>query len=665
MIWFYLSRIAFAIVSGMILLPGLVWGYDRVPWRAPRVTLEAQDKSVVELLKDFGAIQNLPIAFENDIEGRVSGTFSSVESEKFLNIICESQGLTWFYDGARMNIEKKDQILSRPIPVQYMTPSKLKSAFETVGFASGPDVNTNEVRVGHRPGMILLVGGPRFIESAQALVQDLEDDEANQYAERIEVRTFRLRYANAADRNIASGGTTTVVPGVARSLIEIMTTREGGGSNSGTAAGNTVTERPRSHAGLRGSGLAGVGANPLIPSLPEEPEPRVSRRKEVRDQYPDDGPRISVNTRLNAVIVRDAAARMHLYEELINMLDVETPTIEITASIVDIDASSSRQFGLEILGGKTKGDNAFRFGYDADRGRFDGNDTQGELPSFLDGSNLARGAGLNATALISAGSFEILSRLKAMEEAGAAQVVSSPSVLTMENVEAVIRTDEKVYVRVAGNMETDLFDVSTGVQFRVTPTIIPDKGGYSFKLSIEVTDGSFLDTTVDEIPSTRESAITTQAVVPENRTLLLGGQFIERKSKNGREVPVISKIPLIGKVFGSKERNHERRQRFFFITPRLVHGKVESSPALGRSKRQNPLEIEDKLVPTYTDTDLSEDLARDLAAESMRSKLPRREMEDSGKNATSDTGSELILPLPMQGPEDSNSNRTSERKETR
>ena len=433
--------------------------------------------------------------------------------------------------------------------------------------------------------------------------------------------------------------------------MELMT-NERGDSAGPLSTGNIETERVRSRPGLRGTGLAAIGGNPLVPNNVSAAELRADAalsRGATNSNSPQAGsdpraPMVVVNTRLNAVIVRDVAARMPLYEELITMLDVPTHTIEITASIVDIDASTSRQFGLEILGGRS-GSNTFRLGYDADRGNFDPVDTQGEIPSFIDGANLARGGGLNATALLGGSSLQLLTRLRALEEVGAAQVVSSPSVLTMENVEAVIRTDEKVYVRVAGNMETDLFDVTTGVQFRVTPTIISDGGANSFRLSIEVTDGSFLDTTVDDIPSTRESAITTQAVVPESKTLLLGGYFVERKSRNGRQVPVLSKIPVLGKLFTSKERNHERTQRFFFITPRLVNTNVEATPGRGKGT-PNALEIQPRLTDDETSPDLNEDLARKMAADSWNTRTPKDRLRDSDKNPRSDNGTELILPLP-------------------
>jgi type III secretion protein C len=331
---------------------------------------------------------------------------------------------------------------------------------------------------------------------------------------------------------------------------------------------------------------------------------------------------------LNAVLVRDVAARMPLYEELIAMLDVPTKAIEITAAIVDIDADNGRQVGFELLGFGKNGNDIFRLGFDADRGQFDGTNTQGQIPSFLEGSNLARGAGLNATALIGGAGYNLLTRLRAIEEVGAGQIVSSPSVLTMENVQAVIRTDEKVYVRVEGNMEVDLFDVTTGVQLRVTPTIVKTGERQDYRLQIDIKDGSFVDKTVDNIPATRESAINTQAIVPESKTLLLGGYFVERRARNTRQVPLLSKIPVLGKVFSRNEKDHDRTQRFFFITPRLVDiGKEATAPANYGSPDENELALPSRLAPEELSRDRAEDLARRLAAGNSNTPW----VEDDGK----------------------------------
>ncbi len=587
------------------------------PWRTARVNFVAAQRPVRDLLKEFAASQSMPLSMSDAVKGVVSGTFQGIETQRWLNAISESNDLIWFYDGVRLNIETTDEVLSRPLYVPNLTPETLNDVLYSVGYASGPPGRQVEARGGHRPGLILLVGGPQYIQATEALARDLDEQEGQRSSEEIAVRSFRLNYASASDLTLNTGSTSTIVPGVVRSLQTLMTNQVPG---SGMSTGVEETQLPRSRPGLRGTGLASIGdprPNPMVPARPATPSAAPADRNSVEPPNPNDprAPMIVADTRLNSVLVRDVASRMPLYEQLIKMLDVPTKAIEITAAIVDIDSQNGRQLGFELLGFGQKDGDLFRLGFDADRGAFDGVNTQGQIPSFADGTNLARGAGLNATALIGGAGYQLLTRLRAIEQAGAGQIVSSPSVLTMENVQAVIRTDEKVYVRVEGNMEVDLFDVSTGVQLRVTPTLINEGGRQDYRLQIDIKDGSFVDQTVDDIPVTRESAINTQAVVPESKTLLLGGYFVERRTDSIRKVPLLSKIPVLGKVFSRDEKTHNRSQRFFFITPRLVEiGREATTPANFADSAGSEIALPSRLPAEETSRTATEDLARRLAS---------------------------------------------------
>lgn len=603
--------------------------YDRVPWRSKRITLTAHQRPVRDVLKEFATLQSLPVSISESVKGVISGTFMEVDTARLLDQICEAHGLVWFYDGVRMIIETGDEVFSRPLSLPYVTAFALNEVLFSVGYASGPKGREVQIKNGHREGVILLIGGAQFIQATEALARDLDTQESRRINDQITVRTFRLNYASASDVTVNNGGTTRIIPGVVRNLQNLMANQVPG---SQLSAGVEEAESRRTHPSLRGTGLAAVGnpnaGAPLPPFNPYDPYGTQQKATPVPGFGGAGGavgqpaatndpraPMIVADVRLNAVLVRDVAARMPLYEELIRMIDVPTKAIEISAAIVDIGSDNLRNVGVEILGLGKKGNDNTRFGFDADRGLFDGTNTQGQTPSFLDGSNLARGAGLNATALISAGGFEMLSRLRAVEEVGAAQIVSSPSVLTMENVQAVIRTDEKVYVKVAGNLQVDLFDVTAGVQLRVTPTLVKERGNTDFRLVIDITDGSFSDQRVGEIPTTRESAINTQALVPENKTLLLGGYSVERRNRSSRQVPLLAKVPLLGKIFSNNARTHERTQRFFFITPRIVDLMKEATdPAAFVGTAGNDLALPSYLNSDQISREKVDDLARRLAA---------------------------------------------------
>lgn len=664
-----------AATMGMLnLLPAEESEMEYVPWRTSHITMHAQQREIQDLLEEFARLQGLPLSINEKVTGKISGVFEDVESKKLLDAVCEAHGLQWFFDGTRLYVDPSDVVATRPVPLTYLTRNHLEETYYSIGCASGPPSRECEIRAGHREGLIMLVGGPQFIRATESLARDLEEQEATKFQERMEVRSFQLKYASAADVTVRLGDQSTMIPGVASVLSNLML-EDHGGAHGAMATGPLEYGRSRSRPSLRGLGLAGESTgNPLLDAsnmaaaarAQQQAQAQSPQRGQGREQAsrPPNAPMIVMDARLNAVLVRDYATRMPLYEELIAMLDKPTKAIEITAAIVDIDSAIGRQIGVELLGFQDKNTNRYRVGFDADRGLFDGVDIEGQRPSFIEGADLARGVGLNTTALLSGFGYELLGRLRALEEDGKAQIVSSPSVLTMENVQAVIRTDEKVYVRVAGNMETDLYDVATGVQFRVTPSLVRDSdgGAESFRLTIEITDGSFLAQTVDAIPGTRESSITTQAMVPNNKTLLLGGYFVERKVNNEAGVPIISKIPVLGKVVSRRKKEHERKQRFFFITPRLVDLDIEATPVQTHAEKVKGLEINDALpLPTRKPGGVDE-LARKLATESIRSRrsseldpalfppgeIPDVEslLEQSPANASEKAPSPKIEPMP-------------------
>jgi type III secretion protein C len=576
----FLPVIVIAALTAVVVPPAAA----SVPWRTPTVGLRADQQSAGQLLRMFAAEQGLVLELADGVAAPVSGDFRGLAPGAFLDAVCESAELTWFWDGGRLHVGPSRDIRSRVVELPNVTLPQVTSALAALGFASGPAGRAAQVRGGE--GIFTLSGGPAYLEIVEPVLRSLdtqtrsraqqagEEAEAKALAQReagqrMEVRVFRLKYAHAGDLSVRGGATQTLVPGVARALQNIM-----GLGTGGYSTGIETTDRRRSRASLFGTGLAAVGRPPTPPPAGPGTTPGAS----VADDADPSRALIQAEPRLNAVIVRDAAARMPVYESLIAQLDVPSPVIEISAAVVDIDASNGRAFGIEFLSfGNGNGSTRARVGFEADRRFNEGDgDSGGTTPRFVDGTDVVRGGGFNTSVLVPVSGYELLTRIRALEEKGEAQLVTSPSVITLENVEANLRQEETVFVRVAGREATDLFDVRAGVQLRVTPTVVREGDTVTFRLVVDVQDGSFSDLSVDGVPSTRESAISTQAVVPGDRTLLIGGYFVERVSRNVRQVPVVGNVPVLGRLFQRTEDNRTRAQRFFFITPRLVDVNRES-----------------------------------------------------------------------------------------
>lgn len=572
-----LTRLVAAFVlTTLALLPA----QGEIPWRKPTVSIHADRQPADQLLRAFAAEQGIALQVAEQATMPVSGEFNGLSPRQVLDALCDASDLAWFWDGARLYIEPAANVQTKPLKFDALTPERAAAVFQSLGFESGPP--SRAVTAKGTAGTFTLVGGSRFLEIAEPVLRglDAQDKERQAQAEaqaereadaarrrdgEMQVRVFRLKYASASDLVVQGGSSQSTVPGVARALQNVM-----GVSVNSLSTGSAVSERRRRVEGLRGSGLAAIGEPPA-------PEPAAPTRTNRSSATPEgeqerDQPLIQADPRLNAVIVRDTAARMPLYEALITQLDVSSPVIEISAAVVDLEATNDKSLGVEFLSfgdgnSSTKG----RLGFEADRTFNQGDAANtGTTPAFNDGTDLVRGSGLLSSVLVPANGYQLLVRIRALEEKGDAQLVTSPSVITLENVEANLQQQETVFVRVAGREATDLFDVHAGVQLRVTPTVVREGDVISFRLVVNVQDGSFSDLLVDGVPSTRESVINTQAVVPANKTLLIGGYFVERNNNSARQVPGLGNVPILGRLFKRTDNTKSRAQRYYFITPRLV-----------------------------------------------------------------------------------------------
>jgi type III secretion protein C len=164
---------------------------------------------------------------------------------------------------------------------------------------------------------------------------------------------------------------------------------------------------------------------------------------------------------------------------------------------------------------------------------------------------------------------ELLARVNALQGEGKARVLSKPSVLGVANRAAVMREKRVATVRVAGTLEANLFQIEAGTLLEMTPQVT-DTEGSDIKLSLYIEDGSFETRVVDQVPIVKKTEIRTEAYVREGESLLIGGITVESEQVQDNNVPGLSRLPLIGGIFRSSERQTQRTERLFLITPRLL-----------------------------------------------------------------------------------------------
>lgn len=535
-----------------------------VPLGGRTIDLTAREQPIAQFLQNFYNQVGVPVIVSSQVAGTINGVFRG-PAAKIDADISKAFDLVTYYDGGAAYVYTAAQLSSRSFPISGSASRRVDRAARQLGLLDG----RNTLRA--TGDMLVATGSPRFLQQVDELARGGVQAEAA--SPTLQYRVFYLRYGWADDVNLTVGAKQVTIPGVAsiiRSLVSSETNERSG------AAARSETALPAAVQGLRGQGLATLGTpNGGGSFYGAEGQGTLGQplANEQTGVYAPPNPvRVQADSRLNAIIVRDVAERMSAYEELVRALDVEPQLLEVEAAIIDIDTTKARDLGINWRFDDGSGGIQFGRGPNA--------------PAGLEDTNLTRGntspkpyQGLIASTIIGNGDY-FAARLNALETEGVARVVSRPQIVTLSNVEAVFENSRDFYVRLAGERDVDLFNVTAGTTLRVTPHVTRDAGQTRIRMLVTIEDGSLTNASVDNIPVVRRAALNTQALIVEGQSLLLGGMTVQSDTTGSSKIPVLGSIPVLGNLFKVQQRSSGRIERMFLITPRLASiGSRSPSPA--------------------------------------------------------------------------------------
>ena len=566
-----------SLFAGLLFLATTAAQAVPIPFAERAVQLTAREQPVTAFVQDlFGQI-DVPVSISPTVKGSVNGNFSG-PAERVWRTVSRAFNLVEYYDGTVLHIYSPSDMSTRTLPVSPALAARVQRNVQEMRL---PDAR-NTLRL-TRDGTLVASGTRRFIEQVEEVTraQMVSDRTAPPSG----FKVFYLRYAWAHDVNINFGGRQVLLPGVASLVRALMTNN----ARSQVNASSNETPAPSTVPGLRGlrgqrgaalgtlggpdadawaasaptlaAAYANAAATRALGGLAGGPPPAVGLGTAM--PIGGDAPpmRVEADARLNAVIVRDAPDRLPQYEQLIAALDIEPQTLEIEATIIDINTDRLKELGINWR--YTGGRGSLLFG------RGDSSDLQ-LVPNTPPGTIPPTGRGGFISAVLG-NAREFVARINLLEEQGAAKVVSTPQVLTLSDVEAVFDNSSTFYVKVAGRDEVDLFNVSAGTVLRVTPHVFKDGGEVRIKMLVSVEDGSISTArVVDNLPVVERSSVNTQALILEGESLLVGGITREITRDNSTKVPLLSDVPLIGALFRNSSTTVSRVERMFLISPRLA-----------------------------------------------------------------------------------------------
>jgi type III secretion protein C len=257
--------------------------------------------------------------------------------------------------------------------------------------------------------------------------------------------------------------------------------------------------------------------------------------------------RVSADVRNNAVLIYDLPKRKAMYQKLVKQLDVSRNVIEIDAVILDIDRNELAQL--------------------SSRWNFNAGSVSG-------GADLLDASGSSTLFIQDAGKFS--ADLRALEGKGSASIISNPSILTLENQPAVIDFSRTEYLTALSERVANIQPITAGTSLQVIPRALEKKGKSQVQLIVDIEDGQIDVSTINESqPAVRKGNVSTQAVIAERGSLVIGGFHGMEANERINKIPLLGDIPYIGKLlFQSRSRELSHRERLFILTPRLIGDQV-------------------------------------------------------------------------------------------
>jgi len=286
--------------------------------------------------------------------------------------------------------------------------------------------------------------------------------------------------------------------------------------------------------------------------------------------------------RTNALIIQDIPAVMPGIDRLLTQLDRKTQEVEIEARVVAATRSFARDIGTQI-----------GFGWGNGHSAVGGANSAGTSPLFTNGLNpgyILVGGGsstsnqqiplfsnLPVTQPTSGLSFinasnnvRIDAILTLAESRGLLKILSRPRVVTQNNIQALVRQGVRVPIVTQAQLggPPTVTYVDAFLRLTVVPQITSE-GTIFLNVDVENTTPDF-GRTVQGNPTLITQQATTQVLVTDGGTVVIGGVIQTQNSVNIAQVPVLGNIPALGNLFKRRTVSTSNQELIFFITPRII-----------------------------------------------------------------------------------------------
>ena len=430
---------------------------------------------------------------------------------------------------------------------------------------SAKDLKGARVRVmaDQRTNRIIIKGDTATRKRIRQIIETLDVPAADRLGG---LKVFRLKYASA------------------KNLAEILQ-----GLVSGQAQGRSSSSSENSSAG---TSLNTLGNNSSASNMSQEASTSgiqlnsgLGNNQQGITSFNANGVSIIADATQNSLVVKADPQLMREIESAINQLDTRRQQVLIEAAIMEVEGTDADQLGVQwALGDLSSGIGLINFD---NFGASLKNIAAGYLTGGAAGAGSAIGTG---TSLVigdyregSDGSRKLYGALiQALKETTKSNLLSTPSIVTMDNEEAYIVVGENVPF-VTGSVSTGAAGVANpyttierkdvGVTLKVIPHI-GENGTVRLEVEQEVSAVARDKGQASDLVTSKR-AIKTSILAEHGQTIVLGGLISDNTSYGRQAVPGLGAIPGLGRLFRSEGKSNQKRNLLIFIHPTIVGDKNE------------------------------------------------------------------------------------------
>lgn len=293
---------------------------------------------------------------------------------------------------------------------------------------------------------------------------------------------------------------------------------------------------------------------------------------------------VQASIETNSVVVRGTQRQISEVAQLIKAVDVRRPQVMIEAAIVEVSGEVAERLGVQLgLGGANTpsgGIAATSFGNG-------GASLQNVLLALGQSSGTALSTGLS----VGLGTDNFGALIQALNSSTSANLLSTPSVTTLDNQEATIIVGQNVPF-LTGTLTTDGGNVAevierqdVGITMNVRPRIT---AGGVVQLEIEQEVSSLTNQAVTGASDlvTNRRVINTTVLAENGGTVVLGGLITDDRQNSDQKVPLLGDVPLVGNLFKNRNNSSSRQTLFVFLRPTIMLTQQDLESAAQRQFRR-------------------------------------------------------------------------------